>query len=131
MKKYKDFKPHDLDLLEFIETKEFKHIRHICGQGKCIFQLNRHTNKNEYINWALQSNLGMVIGKFLIPEVAKEMNLEISDLYQLSPLIAKLDDKHKYEEIIYNSYLENKDFILTEEQRLKAYQSYKESRGLK
>jgi hypothetical protein len=41
----------------------------------------------------------------------------------------KLNDKHKYEEIIYNSYIKNSSFTLTDTQRDRAYKSYKESRG--
>ena len=33
------------------------------------------------------------------------------------------------EKIIYEAYLENKDFVLTQKQRDAAYASYKESRG--
>ncbi len=58
----------------------------------------------------------MEIGKFLVPEFIKEFNLSIDDLKKLEPIVAKLDDKHKYEEVIFRSYLENNDFILTDEQ---------------
>jgi hypothetical protein len=40
--------------------------------------------------------------------------LTIADLKQLQPLIDALDQKHQYEAIIYNSYLKNKAFVLTE-----------------
>jgi hypothetical protein len=68
------------------------------------------------------------VGKFLIPEFCKEIGFTIKDLPKLKPLIDKLDEKHKYEEIIYNAYLENGDFILTPDQRDLAYASYKETR---
>lgn len=71
----------------------------------------------------------MVIGKFLVPEFCKEIGFTVSDLERLRPLIAKLDDKHKYEEVIFNSYLQNGDFILTSEQRDAAYLMYRESRA--
>ena len=72
----------------------------------------------------------MVIGKFLVPEFCNEIGFSIEDLPKLTPLIEKLDKKHKYEEIIFNSYLQNGDFILSEEQREKAYFSYLESRKI-
>jgi hypothetical protein len=90
--------------------------------------MKRHSSKEDYINWALQSKIGMVIGKFLVPEFCTEIGFTIEDLSKLKVLIDKLDDKHKYEEIIYTSYLENGSFTLTPEQRDKAYKSYKESR---
>lgn len=126
---YDDFKSKDIDELEIIETNDFKHVRQLTGQGRCLFQLNKLQTKEAYINYTLQSGIGMVIGKFLIPEFCEEIGFTIEDLPQLSPLLNKLDDQHKYEEIIFNSYIENGSFTLTEEQRLKAYRSYKESRG--
>ena len=71
----------------------------------------------------------MVVGKFLIPEFCAEIGLQIEDLPKLLPLVAKLDDNHLYEKIIFESYLKNGAFNLTKEQRLAAYKKYKESRG--
>lgn len=125
---YEDFEPHDTDELEIIETDEFKQVRQLTGQGKCLFQMKKHSSKNDYIEWAIQSPLGMVVGKFLVPEFCDQIGFTIEDLPRLRVLIDKLDDRHKYEEIIYNSYIENGSFTLTDEQRDKAYKSYKDSR---
>lgn len=125
--RYPDYTSHDVDTVEIVETDEFKEKRIIRGQGKDMFFL-RKKPKEELIADALKSELSMVVGKFLIPGFNKEIGFTIEDLPKLKPLIDKLDDKHKYEEIIYNSYLENGDFILTDEQRLKAYNAYKDSR---
>ena len=127
---YDDFQSKDIDELEIIDTNEFQQMRQITGQGKCLFQMKRHSSKEEYINWALKCQLGMVIGKFLVPEFNAAIGLSVADLKRLSPLIQKLDDKHKYEEIIFNSYIENGEFSLTKEQRDLAYQSYKETRRI-
>lgn len=126
---YEDFKSKDIDELQIVETDEFKQMRQITGQGRCLFQMKKHANKQEYIDWALQSEIGMIIGKFLVPEFCAEIGFTIEDLPKLGKLINKLDHKHKYEEIIYNSYLENGSFTLTTAQRDKAYKSYKQSRG--
>jgi hypothetical protein len=127
---YDDFKSHDIDEVEIIETADFKYMRHLSGQGKCLFQLKRKETAEEYIQDALKNNLGMTVGKFLIPEFCTEIRLTIEDLPKLQPLIDKLDDRHLYEKIIFESYLENGTFVLTEEQRLAAYKEYKESRGI-
>jgi hypothetical protein len=127
---YEDFKSKDIDEVQIIDTNEFKQIRQITGQGKCLFQMKRHSSKKEYIDWALQSQLGMVLGKFLVPEFCEAIDFTIDDLSKLQPLIDKLDDKHKYEEIIFNSYIENGNLTLTKEQRDLAYQSYKETRRI-
>lgn len=126
---YDDFRGKDIDEIQIIETNEFSQVRQITGQGKCLFQLKKHPSKEDYIDWALKSNIGMVVGKFLIPEFCEAIGFTIEDLPRMSELIDKLDDKHKYEEIIYNSYLENGSFTLTDEQRERAYISYTESRG--
>ena len=125
---YEDFNSKDVDEIEIIETNEFKRSRQITGQGKCSFQLKKLESVDDYINHALESNLGMVIGKFLIPEFCEEIGMTINDLLKLQPLLRKLDDKHKYEELIYNSYIKNNSFALTDYQREEAYKSYKESR---
>ena len=127
---YDDFKSKDIDELQIIDTTEFAQMRQITGQGKCLFQMKKHPSTEDYINWALQSKLGMVIGKFLVPEFCAAINFSVEDLKRLSPLLPKLDDKHKYEEIIFNSYIENGVFTLTQEQRDLAYQSYKMTRGI-
>ena len=127
---YEDFEPHDEDWVEIVETQEFKEMRQIKDfkNNRCIFQMKKHSDIQEYIDWALKCQSGMVIGKFLVPEFNAAIGLSVVDLKQLSPLIERLDNKHKYEEIIYNAYIENDCFILTPEQRFAAYQSYKNSR---
>ena len=126
---YDDFRGKDIDEIQIIETNEFSQVRQVTGQGRCLFQLKKHPSKEDYIDWALKSNIGMVVGKFLIPEFCEAIGFTIEDLPRMSELIDKLDDKHKYEKIIYDGYLKNGSFALTDEQRDRAYKSYKESRG--
>ena len=125
---YEDFEPHDTDELEIIETDEFKQMRQLTGQGRCLFQMKKHSSKEDYIDWAIKSPVGMVIGKFLVPEFCDAIGFTVEDLPRVKVLIDRLDETHKYEEIIYNSYIENGSFTLTDEQRARAYSSYKESR---
>lgn len=125
---YDDFASKDTDELEIIDTNDFSHMRQLTGQGRCLFQLKRYSSKEEYIGWDVSSNVAMSVGKYLVPEFCAEIGFTIEDLPKVKPLIDKLDDKHRYEEIIYNSYIQNGSFMLTDEQRLRAYKSYKESR---
>lgn len=125
---YNDFKPTDIDKIDIINTSDFKEKRIIRGQGKDYIFLKRKP-KEELIQDALKSSLALVVGKFLIPEFNKQIGFTIEDLPKVQPLIDRLDDKHKYEKIIYEAYLENKEFSLTQKQRDAAYASYKESRG--
>lgn len=124
---YNDFKTKDIDKIELVETTEFKDKRIIRGQGKDYFYL-RKKPKEQLIKDALNSESALVIGKFLIPEFNEQIGFGIEDLPKLQPLINKLDIKHKYEKIIYEAYLENHGFTLTQRQRDAAYASYKEAR---
>jgi hypothetical protein len=68
------------------------------------------------------------VGKFLIPEFCEYIGFTIDELPSLKEYFDKMDDKHKYEQIIFESYLQNHSFTLTQEQRDKAYQEYKKYR---
>ena len=123
------FTSKDIDILEFVDNPtDFKNVRQFKFPHKCVFQW-RKMPVNELIDITLFRNFPMEIGKFLVPEFIKEFKLSIDDLKRLEPIIAKLDDKHKYEEVIYNAYLENNDFVLTDEQRQKAYKMYNKYRN--
>lgn len=122
------FTSKDIDILEFVDNPtDFKNVRQFKFPHKCVFQW-RKMPIDELIDITLFRNFPMEIGKFLVPEFIKEFKLSIDDLKRLKPIISKLDDKHKYEEVIYNSYLENNDFVLTDEQRQEAYKVYNKYR---
>ena len=71
----------------------------------------------------------MRVGKFLVPEFAEYIGLTIDDLKKLDSMFEELDEKHQYEVLIYNSYIDNNGFFLTDEQRDEAYRVYKEARS--
>ena len=122
------FTSKDIDILEFVDDPtDFKNVRQFKFPDKCVFQW-RKMPIDELIDITLFRNFPMEIGKFLVPEFIKEFKLSIDDLKRLKPIIAKLDDKHKYEEVIYNAYLENNDFVLTDKQRQEAYRGYNKYR---
>lgn len=127
---YSDFKPHDIDKIEIIDTDKFQHKRQFTGGGRCFFQLKKKENFQEYIDYDTASGVGMNVGKYLIPEFCKEIGFTVKDLPKLQPMIDALDERHMYEKIIYEAYLDNGSFNLTAEQRLAAYNSYRKSRGL-
>ena len=85
-------------------------------------------SKKEFIEYDLKENDAIKFGKYLIPEFISYIGLTIEDLKKIRPLLKTIDDKHAYQKIICNAYIENNEFILTEEQRLKAYEKYKETR---
>lgn len=123
---YRDFTPGDIDYVEFEEhPKLYKNVLQFRKKDRslCLFKWRKMT-PDEFIEYTLHKKLAMEIGKFLVPEVANYLGFTINHLKSLSPLIDFLDDKHRYEKIIFESYIENNDFFLTEEQRLKAYLEY-------
>lgn len=94
-----------------------------------IFFYRNNLSKYDFIEDTFKSNVPMRVGKFLVPEFAKYIEFTIDDLKKFNDIFNQLDDKHKYEKIIYESYIENNDFILTDEQLNKAYDEYKKYRS--
>lgn len=124
-----DFRPKDTDLLVLDDApKGYQYYRQTSIPGKCLFEW-RDMGADALIEYALQHPIPqMQVGKFLVPDFAKHIGLTLEQLTRLRPLIDALDAKHRYEEIIYNSYLVNGDFTLTDDQREAAYQCYKDAR---
>lgn len=121
------FKPGDIDEIEFEENpKLYKNFMQFRKKDKtrCLFKW-RKMSVEEFIEYTLNTKLPMEVGKFLVPEVAEYLGFTIDDLRRLAPIIARLDEKHKYEQIIFESYLENGCFELTYDQRSRAYEAYK------
>ena len=130
---YDDYKLKDNDELHIVD--EFIFPNKVCMNmrlfdGNDIF-IFKNTDKQEYINDVYESGVNMKVGKFLIPEFNKYINFTIDDLKSLQPIFDNMDEKHTYERVIFESYLKNGDFFLTDEQRREAYKEYKRSRGLK
>ena len=88
-----------------------------------------YMSAEEFINYFLEHpNPSMKVIMFLIPDVIEYIGLTIDMLPRLKPLIDSLDKKHKYIETIYNSYIENGSFTLTNEQLMEAYNIYLSAR---
>lgn len=128
----KEFKPSsgedELYLLE--KGNGYEYIQTIKVFNKYIIKIVRRP-KEDLIKYALNSSPAMVVGKFLVPEFANEIGLTIDDLKRLQPLIESLEKKHQYEKIIFESYIANNNFTLTEEQLQEAYSSYMTTRSKK
>lgn len=116
----------DIDEVEFEDSprlyRNVMQFRKKDGK-RCLFKWRKMT-PDEFVEYTLNSKLPMEIGKFLVPEVAEFLGFTIEHLKQLAPVVDRLDDKHKYEKVIYDAYLENGEFYLTDEQRNEAYTEY-------
>lgn len=127
-KTIKGFKSKDIDEVEVInDSKKFKHNFRIKIANKDIIKIVRQ-DKQEILSYAAKHADGLVFGRFLIPELNKEFDIELEDLKIVEPLISKLDNKHLYFKKIYEYYLENGNMTLTDEQRNAAYEIYKQYR---
>ena len=127
---YDDFNPSDIDEVEFEENPElYKNYMQFRKKdsSRCLFKW-RKMSADEFVDYTLNTRLPMEIGKFLVPEVNQYLGFTIEHLKKLSPIAEKLDDRHKYEKVIFDSYLKNNEFLLSEEQRQLAYQEYKKER---
>lgn len=127
--KFEDFTPKDIDELCIMDCFPFQNTNslHVKGLHNKDAFFYKNMSKQEFIQDTLNSDLPMVVGKFIIPEFNEYLNITIDDLKQLKPIFDKIDTKHEYEKIIYNSYIENNGFYLTDEQLNSAYEKYKET----
>ena len=129
---FEDFTSKDIDTVVLEDNPNgYQNIRQFHLKDICIFQWRR-MDKNEFIDLSLERGLVMELGMFLVPEFARELEMDIDDLERLRPLSEKLDDKHLYEKDIYDAYIENGCWMLTDEQRTEAYRiynEYKEEKG--
>lgn len=82
--------------------------------------------KEEWIENTL--TVPMKAGKFLIPEFCEYIGFEWEELPKLKACFDNIDEKHSYEKIIYNAYLQNGAFFLTKKQLNDAYEEYKKYR---
>jgi hypothetical protein len=126
---YPDFNPGDIDILIIMDDlPEGDNVFHLFD-GKKDNLLLRKMTKEGYIRDALDSGVPMRLGKFLVPEFASFIKMDIQDLKRLEPLTRELDEKHTYEKIIYDAYIQNDGWWLTEDQRMAAYSEYRRTRN--
>ena len=123
------FTPKDRDYIRLQKTGNgYNYIRQISTGRTCYFDVVVRP-KEEMIAYALSGNgPAMQAGKFLVPEFADYIGLTIEDLRRLQPLVDSLDGRHAYEKIIYDAYLTNGSFTLTDDQLAQAYESYRKAR---
>lgn len=127
---YPDYVSHDKDYVEFQDNPTFyQTFANVKGKGKDIFYYKKMT-KQEFIEYELKHCIKtpMASGKFLSPELVEYMNITIDDLKLFQSAFDNIDKRHTYEKVIYNAYIENNAFILTDEQRNEAYQLYKKNK---
>lgn len=126
-KSIKEYKPHDLDRLYILDNRLPKNLSlvNFKEDGNDVFIYSNLT-KEEWIENTL--TVPMKAGKFLVPEFCEYIGFEWEELPKLKECFDNMDEKHSYEKIIYNAYLENGDFFITKKQLNEAYEEYKKYR---
>ena len=125
-----DFQSKDRDILVYTDTPNgFTNYRQSSMSGRCTIEWAAKP-KADFIEYALRDKAeGLEFGKFLVPEFAEELGLTIDDLKRLyTHFEGRIDKKHGYQRAIYDAYVENGAFTLTDEQRTRAYEAYKAER---
>lgn len=122
------FSSKDIDYLVLDdEPKGYVWRREQSLRGVCTFRYKREP-VGKMVEKTLENGDALLLGKFLVPEVAQELGATIEAIKPLEVLLPKLDDAHKYVEVIFNAYIENNGFTLTDEQRAAAFEVYKQAR---
>lgn len=120
----KGFNSKDTDILELVDNPtDFKYLRQFRFKDKCVFQW-RNMPVDEFIDAELLMNVPMSVCKFLCPEFIRLKGVTIEHLKRLQPLVDNMDEKHMYLKTIYDFYIANNDFTLTDEQLNEAYKIY-------
>lgn len=123
---FDDFCSSDNDELHIMDSfiTDKTNVLNLKSEDKDIF-FYRNMSKDEFIRDAIESNVPMRVGKFLVPEFCEYIGFTIQDYEQLEDMFNNLDTKHRYEKSIRDAYIQNNAFILTDEQRLSIYEEYK------
>lgn len=127
---FEDYKKKDEDelcIMEGFSPRIKSNVLNMKLNGKDVFFF-RDLDKRGFIQDTVESKVPMRVGKFLIPEFCKYIDFNVSDYELLKECFDSLDEKHSYEKLIRDAYVENGDFYLTDEQRKQAYEEYKEKR---
>lgn len=126
---FDDFNPKDSDYLIITDNPpKGKKCQILKFSKNREYFVYKKMPKNEFIDSCIHSKLPMCIGMLLSPEVANYIGMTIDDLELLQNVIYHIDEKHSYEKLIYDYYIQNNGFYLTDEQLKAVYEEYKSKR---
>lgn len=125
---YDDYVSKDKDVLLIMDSFIDGKTMFNCKIGRDDIFLYRDIDKYGFINEAIESKVPMKCGKFLVLSFIEYIGLSIDELKLFDGMFKEIDESHYYEKIIYDSYIENNGFYLTDEQRKKSYDEYLKTR---
>lgn len=125
-----DFETNFGDAAIFFDSKEDKENERIDMMPHMNYYVYIKYDKSEFIeklyNKIKQDNSKAVgIGIILSKDICEYLGIGIEDIKKFKKLLNFLDNKHKYLQIIFNAYLDNKNMELSDEQLNQAYNMYK------
>ena len=125
---YEDFEPSDNDFVEIHDDADVD-FWVTNEDGEHIFHFKR-MSKIEFIDFECNRarKFPLVVSKFIVPELIEHFGINLEDLFICMSLFNNIDRRHQYVKFIFECYLKNSDFILTDEQRDEAYNMYKSAR---
>lgn len=127
--KFPDYTPGVSNILYIDDNPDYEYETNYMENGVHILRW-RNLSKEKLMEYHKDCYIGRYIGKFLVPEYVEYYDVTIDDLKELHHLIDFIDERHVYEKMIYDFYIENNGFYLTDEQLNAVYQEYKNERGL-
>lgn len=131
--KFEDYVMHDTDYVIIVDDAE-KDYKHTYDKANKIdyFYWKRNTPEWHVEFMLRERSFALDCARLLVPDVAKELNVTITQLKRLEPVIRRIvkevGQAYEYYEIIYDAYVANDAFMLTDDQLKAAYESYKSSR---
>lgn len=132
--KFDDFIPGDYDWVYIMDKPIFgknKQLMKKSGNDYLFVCINDNILKNDISGYVTDYYQACT---FLSPEFIEYIkslgiNITIEDLKQIRHFFDNVKDKHRYNKLICNYYIENNGFFLTDEQLNEVYDIYKKYRN--
>ena len=125
---YEDFQPADNDILE-LNSEQYEDYYSTRENDVHIFHY-KYTNKEQFLEFEFKhiEESPLAVCAFVVPEVAEFLELTLEELFMFEYYFKKINRRHLYVKYIYDCYMENRAFSLTQEQKDFAYNLYNENR---
>lgn len=127
-KNIEGFVPNDYDILIWTDASKYcTKWRRVGLSGIDVLEMKSDMSKQEIIESQVTKTAPeMCFGLFLCAEFAELIGLTIDDLTNIYPFFcARFNKKHKYFDTVYNAYIANNGFTMTDEQLQEAYAIYR------
>ena len=128
--KFPDYTPRVANILYIDDNPDYGYETSYMDENGIHIIRWKNMTKEELMTYHKDCYVGRYIGKFLVPEYAEYFGITIDGLKELHHLIDFIDERHIYEKMIYDFYIKNNGFFLTDDQLKEVYDEYKKERGL-